>query len=284
MLKVFRRALFAAIIVFAAFVFFRQASNDRDWTDDMSRLAGVRVESRQGVPLVSIENIRDSSYQNEEEQISYYSDEFDPEKLERIWFLVEPFSKWEAAAHTFFVFDFEGGQTLSFSVEARKEKDEKYSALRGLFREYELYYMFGSERDLILRRTDHLDHDVYMYPVKTTQENMKRLFLSIALEANRLESSPAFYNTITSSCTTTLVKHINDTSPGKVGWWRKEQYLPGLSDQLAYELGLIDTNQSFEETKKAAYIKDKANSCADSPDFSSCLRARISHSSNEIDS
>lgn len=275
-MKLLRRILIFSLIIFFVFLAFKKASNDREWTDDMAVLAGVTIDnSEEGKVKVNMKNLRDSIYEGEKETIRYYADEFDLQKIEKMWFLVEPFSKWEMAAHTFFVFDFEDGQTVAFSVEARKQKDQKYSALRGLFKEYELYYMFGSEKDLILRRTDFLDHEVYMYPVKTTKENLQKLFLSIALEAKKLEEKPKFYNTITSSCTTTLVRHINDTSPGKVKFWQMGQYLPGLSDRLAYDLGLLDIDTTLETAKEEFSIKKKANDCKDSHNFSQCLRMAL---------
>lgn len=275
MLRLFSRLLFFAFVIFMILVFLKKPTNDRSWTAGFEKLAEVRVENQGGAEFVSIKNLRDSTYEDGGENIRYFSEEFNPENIEKMWFLVEPFAKLEALAHTFFIFDFADGKTLAFSVEARKEKGEKFSALRGLFREYELYYLFGTERDLILRRTDFLDHDLYMYPVKTTKENLKALFLNIAKEARKLEAEPTFYNTVTSSCTTTLVKHINLTSPGKVAWWRIGQYLPGLSDRLAFDLDLLETEKSFAETRERYSIKEKANNCEGAADFSACLRAAL---------
>ncbi|MDZ7726281.1 MAG: DUF4105 domain-containing protein [Candidatus Campbellbacteria bacterium] len=275
MLRLLSKILLFAIAMFALFVFFKEPTNDREWTPDLAKLAQVEIYEGGEGTKVGIKNIRDSTYEDGEENIQYYSQIFDLAELKKVWFLVEPFSDWEAAAHTFFVFDFKDGQSIGFSVEARKEKNEKYSALRGLFREYELHYLFASERDLVLRRTDHLDHEVYMYPIDTNRENVRNLFLRIANRADELESEPAFYNTITSSCTTTLVRHINETSPNKIKWWHKAQYLPGLSDRLAYDLGLIDTDLPFEETREQFSIKEKANDCASSDNFSLCLREKL---------
>lgn len=275
MKKTLTIALLLGISLFALLVSLKRPSNDREWTPDLQRLAGVSLLEEGGATYAQLSNVRDSTYENGEEVISYYSAKYNIDEIERMWFLVEPFSKWKAAAHTFFVFDFADGQTLAFSVEARKEVDERYSALRGLFREYETYYLFGSERDLILRRTDFLDHEVYMYPIETTKENLRTLFGSIIDKARSLETEPEFYNTITDSCTTTLVDHINSVSPGKVAWWRIEQYLPGLSDELAYKLELIDNTRSFEETKERASIQEIANECAVSNNFSQCLRTEL---------
>ena len=47
----------------------------------------------------------------------------------------------------------------------RKEKGESYSAVRGFFRQYELYYVVADERDLIRRRTNFRGEQVYLYRV-----------------------------------------------------------------------------------------------------------------------
>jgi hypothetical protein len=58
-------------------------------------------------------------------------------------------------AHTMMSFEFEGGDCLCFSIEARKEKGEGYSAVKGLFRQFELVYIAADERDLIRLRTNY---------------------------------------------------------------------------------------------------------------------------------
>lgn len=42
-------------------------------------------------------------------------------------------------AHTIMSWEFADGQHLAISIETRRERGEEYSALRGFFREYELY-------------------------------------------------------------------------------------------------------------------------------------------------
>ena len=48
--------------------------------------------------------------------------------------------------------------------------------------------------------------------------------------------------------------------------------LPGYSDELAYDLGLIVRNGSFSQTKEAAKVNFKAYLYRDDPDFSRKIR------------
>ena len=50
--------------------------------------------------------------------------------------------------------EFDDGRHLAVSIETRKERGEVYSALRGFFRQYELYYVVADERDVVRLRTN----------------------------------------------------------------------------------------------------------------------------------
>jgi hypothetical protein len=50
--------------------------------------------------------------------------------------------------------------------------------------------------------------------------------------------------------------------------------LPGYSDQLAFNQGLIVPHGTFEETKRQAYINPLAERYADREDFSNLIRRR----------
>lgn len=57
--------------------------------------------------------------------------------------------------HTIASWEFADGSPLAVSIETRKEQGESYSAIRGFFRQYELYYVVADERDLLRLRTNY---------------------------------------------------------------------------------------------------------------------------------
>ncbi len=57
-------------------------------------------------------------------------------------------------AHTFLSFGF-GDDHLAIFIEARKEATEGYSSIKEFFKQYELIYIVGDERDLIRVRTNY---------------------------------------------------------------------------------------------------------------------------------
>ena len=247
-----------------------QPSNARDWSVDSDVIPFAEIDSN----LIHIHNVRDFNYRAVDDfDIKYMDKTYDLNNLDSLYFMVEPFGDFQGPAHTLLSFGF-GDEYLAVSVEIRKEKGEKYSAVKGLFRQYELMYVFGTETDLIKLRSNYRKDDVYLYPIKASEERMRNLFLRVVEDANDLYQNPTFYNTITNTCTTNIVKHINSMEPGKIPFSYKI-LLPGYSDELAYDLGLIDTELDFETAKIYYQINELSEKYADSEDYSSKIRKEI---------
>ncbi len=244
-------------------------ANDRNWNNDQNILPYAEIKNN----LISIHNIRNFSYASTTSYTpNYYDKTFDLNKIKRAWYIVEPFSGIPGSAHTFLSFEFEDDQFVSISVEIRKEKGEEFHPIKGLFNKYELMYVIADERDVIKLRSNYRKDLVYVYPAKTTKEKTQTLFLDMIKRTNDLKDKPEFYNTITNTCTTNIVNHINKITPRKVPFFTLRILLPANSDKLAYELGLIDTNLTFEKARVRYFINDRAEKYADDPDFSTKIR------------
>jgi hypothetical protein len=79
------------------------------------------------------------------------------------------------------------------------------------------------------------------------------------------------YNTLGNTCTTNLVRHVNDITPGRIPP-SPAILFPGYSDRLAFDLGLIDTDLPLEQLRERYRINDLAIEHADAPDFSRRIR------------
>jgi hypothetical protein len=262
----------AALLVIAAayglLCLFVRPSNDRQWSPDQAVLPYADI----GGPLVTVHNIRNFQYASETQYTpAWYDKMFDLRRLESAWFFVEPFGSFDGAAHTFVSFGFGGDDFLAISVEIRKERGESFSPIGGLLRQYEVMYVVGDERDLVKLRTNFRRDLVYAYPIRTTRERMQRMFVDMLARANQLRAEPEFYNTLTNTCTTNLVRHVNLIAPGRIPL-RAAVLFPGYSDRLAYDLGLVDTNLLFEQARARFRINERALQFADAPDFSRRIR------------
>jgi hypothetical protein len=169
-------------------------------------------------------------------------------------------------------FGFDDQDYVAVSAEIRKEKGETYDPVKALFGKYELMYVVGDEHDLIALRTNYRRNDVYLYHVRATQDQARRLFVDVMQRVNKLDAEPEFYNTLTNNCTTNIARHINEVSPHRIALADYRVVLPGYSDRLAYHLGLIDNSRPFEEERERARINRVAYANRDSPDFSVRVR------------
>jgi hypothetical protein len=160
---------------------------------------------------------------------------------------------------------------VAISVEIRKEKGESFSPLKGLMREYEIVYVIGDERDLVKLRTNYRKDSVHLYKINTTRERIEKMFLSMLRRANHLVAQPEFYNTLTNTCTTNLVSHVNEITPRRVPL-SADVLLPANADRLAWKLGLIDTSAPLEEVRKRAKINELAARYAEDSEFSRRIR------------
>jgi hypothetical protein len=272
MKKFLRRAsiaMFALAIGYGIFSLTVQPSLDRDWTDDQKVLSHTTF-NKDGT--VTIENIRNIDYRSTTEyDPSYYSATYDPSKIKRAWFMVEPFGSLNAA-HTLVSFEFEDGRFLSVSAEIRKEKGESFSPLKGLLRRYELVYVVADERDVIRLRTNYRKDDVRLYPIDGEKESVKNVFLGMLARANKLATEPEMYNTLTNNCTTNLAHHVRAFSEAEIPWWDVRYLFPENADKVAYDAGLIDTDLPFEEARDYFYITDRAQKLDKDPEFSKKIR------------
>jgi hypothetical protein len=266
-----RRLLAMAVALFVAWLLFAllvRPSNERDWNADQARVATAEIDG----DAVTIRNVRNAVYRSTSDfDVHWETRRYDLSRLESVWFVVEPFADWRGPAHTFLSFGFDDGDYVAVSVEIRKERGESFSPLLGLLRQYEIAYVIGDERDLIGLRANHRKDEVFLYPIRATPAQARALFESMLARANRVATTPEFYNTLTNTCTSNIVDHIESIAPGRVPWSHKT-LLPAYSDDLAYDLGLIDTDLPRETYRAAHRINERAQSAANRPDFSVAIR------------
>jgi hypothetical protein len=266
------KILLAFLIIIIAYAIFIKTigtpSNDRDWTEDQMILPTAQFIN----DYVTIRNIRNFDYRTAEDYTPrYYDKTYDLKKIKKAYFIIEPFDGNKGAAHTFLSFEFEGNQFISISVEIRKEKGETFNAFHGLLNQYELMYVIADERDVINLRANIRKDDVYVYPIAAGQDKVRELFVDMLKRANTLVEKPEFYNTLWNTCTTNIVDHVNKISNNVIPL-SLEVILPGTSDKRAYDLGLIDTDLTWNDAKEFFKINERAEKFRKDPAFSVKIR------------
>ncbi|WP_425409924.1 DUF4105 domain-containing protein [Hyphococcus sp.] len=259
----------------------RTPRNDRIWEHAFSRTPYFETLSAKDMVL---REMRDFEFGKDGAPFKqqWVDQIINREDLAEIWFFIEPFESWDGAAHSFlsFVFDGETAQTISISVEARKEEGETYSGLRGAFNAYELIYQWSTEKDILSRIAVGLDHELYAYRLDITPEQTRIVFNHFVDRTNQLRNQPRFYNTLTSNCTNELAKAVNSAFPGALPW-HYSHVLTGYAAEHLYARDLIDGAQSFSALKADAAIGDlvRAHSGADTAAFPKDWRQAVSRRS-----
>ena len=247
------------------------ASNDRNWKPEVARLPAVVLDGDQ----ITVRNIRNFAWRTEADFTpAYYEKTFYLSKLDSVD-LIAVYWGSPAIAHMMVSFNFGADDHLDISIERRDEIGESYSTIKGLFKQYELFYVVADERDVIRLRTNVRvpREDVYVYRLKGPIEDGRRLFLEYMKEINSLASQPEFYNTLTTNCTGNIWLH-SKVNPGSVPYsWKI--LLSGYVPEYLYEQGRLDTSLPFPELQQRSRVNLAAQAADQAPDFSRRIRAGL---------
>jgi hypothetical protein len=267
-----RRAAAALLVGFGLVLWWWSAipaRNDRSWQPDVAVLPHATMDG----DLVTVHNIRNFDYRSETDFTpAYYDKTVDLRRLDSVD-LFAVYWMGPNIAHTFLSFGFGGKDRLAVSIETRKEQGEGYSTIKGFFKQYELYYVVADERDVVRVRTNYRDpvEDVYLYRLRGSAEDGRRLFLEYMKRINGLKDRPEFYDTLTTNCTTAIwfnARMIHNPLP--FSW---KLLLSGHTPEYLYEQGLLDKSLPFVELQKRSLINAKAQAADRAEDFSDLIRS-----------
>ena len=273
-----------AVIVLAAipliYLLRIKPSMGKDWSPDQKLLPLVdfrtAVSSSPDVKF-TIRNIRRIHYRTgRDHDLHHYDRDFNLNDLANAWLAISPFAGF-GAAHAFLSFGFKDGTYINVSIEVRRTRGKQFSPLAGVLRQFELMYVIADESDVIWLRTNCARNDVRLYPIKTDIKKIRSVFLDILHRVNQLESEPEFYHTVLNNCTTNIIKHTRKFAAKPIPFWHYRYLFPDTVDKIAYRLGIIDTDLSYDDAREHFNIKDLARAYKDEDrsGFSQAIRARF---------
>jgi hypothetical protein len=263
--------LFGLFLVVFAWWLTVQPSNNRPWDPEVAQTAWAEINGDQ----VTIHNFRDFDYRTTTDFIPRWETKtVDLSQVRGIDLFINYWgSTW--MAHPIVSFQFGDDDHVAFSIELRKQTDQKASMLAGLYKIYGLIYLVGAERDLVRLRTNYRHEDIYLYRTTASPERARAMFLDYVRSLNDLHQHPEFYNALTSNCTTNVRVHTVATAPGKPPPWDWRILLNGFADQMLYERGDFVGDLPFADLRKRALINEKAKAADQEPDFSRRIRESL---------
>ena len=259
-------ALFLGVIVWWIAI---PPSHDRPWRPEAAVMPRAVIDGDR----VRFTGVRNFEYRSRNDFTARYEErEVQLSQLTGLDFYVSYWSEG-LVGHTFLSFTFADAPPLSISIEARPEVGEGFDPLGSLFKQFELIYVVGDERDLVAVRTNHRRETVYLYRLNTSAEDARRLLLVYLDRINALADRPEWYHLLSNNCTLNIIRYAN--AVGRKGRFDIRHLLNGLIDSYLYHSGRVDTTLPFDELRRRSLINDVAQAADAAPDFSQRIRASL---------
>jgi hypothetical protein len=264
-----RRALAAVVVVWAVVLGWWLAippRADRDWRPEVARVTTAEVDG----DVVHLHDVRNFDYRSETDFTERWEDRtYDLSQVRGVDLFL---SFWgpTLVAHTIMSWEFADGRHLAISIETRKERGEEYSAVRGFFRQYEIYYVVADERDVVRLRTDQRGERVFLYRLRGSPAKARALLASYVAEVDALARRPQWYNALTQNCTTTIRSHVQDVGLHNAFDWRL--LVNGRGDEMLYERGDVNTTLPLAVLRARSDVTARARAAGDDPRFSALIR------------
>jgi hypothetical protein len=267
-----RRMSVAFIVLFLGVVVWWSSispSHHRPWRPEVAVMPRAVIDGDR----VRLTGVRNFDYRTRNDfTVRYEEREVQLSHLAALDFYVSYFSEGPVA-HTFLSFIFDNAPPLSISIETRPEVGEGFAPVASLFKQFELIYVVGDERDLVGVRTNHRREAVYLYRLNSSADDARRLLLIYLARINELADRPEFYHLLTNSCTINIIRYAN--AAGRVGRFDVRHLLNGLIDSYLYHSGRVDTTLPFDELRRRSQINEAAQAADGAPDFSERIRASL---------
>ena len=256
---------FAGVVIWYAFI---PPSNDRPWRAEVARPPVAVIDGDR----VRFLNYRHFVYRSRDDfDVRYEEREVDLSRLVSVDLLVS-FFMVGPVAHTFLSFNFDDGSPpVCISIETRPEVGEGFDPLASMFKQFELVYVVGDERDLVRVRTDHRGEEVFLYRLRMPPETARALFRVYLERINELAERPEWYHLLKDNCTINVIRYSRKVG-GPHRRFEIKHFLNGLIDAYLHRLGILNTRLPFAELRRRSNINDEALAAGDVEDFSARIR------------
>jgi hypothetical protein len=244
-------------------------SHDRNWRPEVAVMPRAIIDGDR----VRLTGVRNFDYRLRNEfTVRYEEREVRLSHLKSIDFYISYFTEGPVG-HTFLSFIFDDAPPLTISIETRPEVGEGFAPVASLFKQFELIYVVGSERDLVGVRTNHRGEPTYLYRLNSSADDARRLLLVYLERINQLADHPEFYNLLTNSCTINIIRYAN--AAGRQGRFDIRHLLNGLIDSYLYHSGRVNADLPFDELRRRSLINQAAQAADGAPDFPERIRVAL---------
>ncbi len=262
-----RRPLVFGIAFFAVLAWWLSIppSDDRNWRPEVARKPSAIIDG----DTVRISNFRNFEFRSREDFTPVYEErEVQLSHLVGVDFFLS-FWMEGPVGHTWVSFIFDNAPPVSISIETRPEVGEGFDPLASMFRQFELIYVVGDEKDVVGLRGVR-NEETFLFHVRVGPESARKLFLIYMERINDLANHPEWYNLLSNNCTLNIVRYMNRA--GREGDFRPSHLFNGLFDSYLYSTGFLDNTLSLQELRNRSRITGVIKADANKPNFSALIR------------
>lgn len=244
-------------------------TNDHPWRPEVAVMPRATING----DTVRFTGVRDFEYRSRDDfTVRYITREVSISHLTGVDFYVSYWKKGPVG-HTFLSFIFDNAPPLSVSIETRPVVGQGFDPIASLFKQFNLIYVVGEERDIVGVRTNYRGEKVFLYHLNISKQNARKLFLVYIKRINELANQAEFYNLIRSSCTINIIRYAN--AAGREGGFNIRHYLNGFIDSYLYTAGWINNNLDFYDLRRRSFINPQAEVADKKADFPAQIRVGL---------
>ncbi|MEM8822196.1 MAG: DUF4105 domain-containing protein [Pseudomonadota bacterium] len=241
-------AVAVIVAIHLTWFFALQPRGDRNWATDLARTTTGTIEN----DVATLTNVRTFAWASDGTATEQWDIRaYDLSQITRVDLITSVWGHPDIA-HILVSFHFADGSDVAWTIEARRQQDEKFNAPGGFLRQFELAAVAAPESDVVDLRITARGEEVRRFPTTLSPEQGALLFEAYIGYANDLAERPRFYNIVFGNCTTIAwsIAHALRADlpfhPGLVLSGRLPEYLD--------ELGVLEGDMDMAARRDAALI------------------------------